>query len=160
MLWNVEFRIIVDDCKEAKCPKTRVQIQNKEVVVIHKLSLKWTIAYILKILKDELSSSYQLSHPGFMHKQNDLYGPQIRIQKDLGPHVLLEPWSLTMKGRFIKSKLYVMSLIAIWWGWTPTLTLGSRRPKRGARWGSGASAVHFGRKFIKQKLLGTANFVG
>ena len=67
----------------------------------------------LKILKDELSSSYQLSHPGFMHKQNDLYGPQIQIQKDLGPHVLLEPWSLTMKGRFIKSKLYVMSLIAI-----------------------------------------------
>ena len=37
---------------------------------------------------------------------------------------------------------------------------GSRVPIRGARWGSGASLVHFGGKFIKQKLLGTPNLVG
>ena len=50
-----------------------------------------------------------------------------------------------------------MSLIAIWWGWTPyTLT-----PRvQGAQWGSGASAVHFGGNFIKQKLPGTPNLVG
>ena len=54
-----------------------------------------------------------------------------------------------------------MSLIAIWLGWTPlTLTPGSRGPKRGARWGSGASAMHFGGSFIKQKLQGTPNLVG
>ena len=50
-----------------------------------------------------------------------------------------------------------MSLIAIWWGWTPpTLTWG---PK-GGRWGSGASAVHFGENFIKQKLMDTPKLVG
>ena len=27
-------------------------------------------------------------------------------------------------------------------------------------WGSGASAVHFGKNFIKQKMLGTPNTVG
>ena len=32
--------------------------------------------------------------------------------------------------------------------------------KGGAQWGSGASAVHFGGNFIKQKLLGTPNLVG
>ena len=54
-----------------------------------------------------------------------------------------------------------MSLIVIWWGWTPpTLTLGPRGPKRGAWWGSEASAMHFGANFIKQKLLGTPNLVG
>ena len=31
--------------------------------------------------------------------------------------------------------------------------------KGGARWGSGASAMHFGGKFITQKLLGTPNLV-
>ena len=30
----------------------------------------------------------------------------------------------------------------------------------GAQWGSGASAVHFGGNFIKQKLLGTPKLVG
>ena len=50
-----------------------------------------------------------------------------------------------------------MSLIAIWWGWTPyTLTPGVQ----GAQWGSGASWVHFGKNSIKQKLLGTPNLVG
>ena len=54
-----------------------------------------------------------------------------------------------------------MSLKVIWLAWTPyTLTPGSRGPKRGAWWGSGASAVHFGGKFITQKLLGTPNLVG
>ena len=54
-----------------------------------------------------------------------------------------------------------MSLIVHWLGWTPhTLTLGSRGPKRGAQWGSGASAMHFGGYFIQQKLLGTPNLVG
>ena len=32
--------------------------------------------------------------------------------------------------------------------------------KGGAQWGSGASAVHFGENFIKQKLQGTPNLVG
>ena len=31
---------------------------------------------------------------------------------------------------------------------------------KGARWGSGASAVLFGKNFLKQKLLVTANTVG
>ena len=49
---------------------------------------------------------------------------------------------------------------AIWWGLTPsTLTPGSQGAKRGAWWGSGASAVHFGGYFIKQKLLCTINLV-
>ena len=49
---------------------------------------------------------------------------------------------------FIKSKLFDLSLIAILWGWTPpTLTPGSRGPKRGDWWGSGASAKHFDRNF-------------
>ena len=38
--------------------------------------------------------------------------------------------------------------------------MGSRGPKWGAWWGSGASAMPFGGKFIKQKLLGTPNLVG
>ena len=61
------------------------------------------------------------------------------------------------EGEFIKSKLHHMSLIVIWLGWTPpTLT-----PRvQGARWVSGASAMHFGEIFIKQKLLGTPNLVG
>ena len=49
-----------------------------------------------------------------------------------------------------------MTLIVIWLGWTPS-TLTSR--VQGARWGSGASAMHFGRNFVKQKLLGTPNLV-
>ena len=32
--------------------------------------------------------------------------------------------------------------------------------KKGALWGYGASAGHFGEKFIQQKLLGTPNLVG
>ena len=32
--------------------------------------------------------------------------------------------------------------------------------KGGAQWGSGASAVHFGGNFIKQKLPGTPNLEG
>ena len=32
--------------------------------------------------------------------------------------------------------------------------------QNGARWGSGASDVHFSEMFIKQKLLGTLNIVG
>ena len=61
------------------------------------------------------------------------------------------------EGEFIKSKLHHMFLLAIWWGWTPyTLTPGVQ----GAWWGSEASAVHFGGKFIKQKLLGTPKLVG
>ena len=52
-----------------------------------------------------------------------------------------------------------MSLIAIWWGWTPH-TLSLRGGQKGARWGSGASGVHFGENFIKQKLQGTPNLVG
>ena len=48
------------------------------------------------------------------------------------------------EGEFIKSKLYDMSLIAIWWGLTPpTFTPGSRGPKRGARCASGAVVHHF-----------------
>ena len=54
-----------------------------------------------------------------------------------------------------------MFLIAIWSGLRPPkLTPWSRGPKRGAQWVSGASAVHFGGHFIKQKLLGTPNLVG
>ena len=54
-----------------------------------------------------------------------------------------------------------MSLKAIWLGWTPyTLTQGLRGPNRGAGWGSGASPVHFGGKFIKQKLQGAPDLVG
>ena len=58
---------------------------------------------------------------------------------------------------FIKSKLHHMSLIVIWLGWKPpTLT-----PRvQGARWGSGASGVHFSENFIKQKLQGTPKLVG
>ena len=36
----------------------------------------------------------------------------------------------------------------------------SKGVQKGARWGSGASAVLFGKNFIKQKLLGTPNTVG
>ena len=32
--------------------------------------------------------------------------------------------------------------------------------QNGARWGSGASDVHFSEMFIKQKLLGTLNIEG
>ena len=42
----------------------------------------------------------------------------------------------------------------------PKLTLLSKGPKRGAWWGSGASAVHFGGNFIKKKFLVTPNLVG
>ena len=65
------------------------------------------------------------------------------------------------EGYLIKSNVLYMSLIAIWSGWIPpTVTPGSRGHKRGALWGSGASGVHFGGKFIKQKLPGTPNLVG
>ena len=65
------------------------------------------------------------------------------------------------EGEFIKSKLHDMSLKAIWLGWTPyTLTPRVQGVKRGGLMGSGASGVHFGGKFIKQKLLGTPNLVG
>ena len=65
------------------------------------------------------------------------------------------------EGQLIKSNVLYMYLIAIWFGWTPpTLTPGSRGPKRGPQWGSGASAVLFGGKFIKQKLQGTPYLVG
>ena len=54
-----------------------------------------------------------------------------------------------------------MSLIAIWWGWTPpTLTPGVQGPQKGAQWSFWASGVHFGENFIKQKLQGTPNVVG
>ena len=36
----------------------------------------------------------------------------------------------------------------------------SKGGQKGARWGSGASAVLFGKNFLKQKLLVTANTVG
>ena len=36
----------------------------------------------------------------------------------------------------------------------------SKGGQKGARWGSGASGVLFGKNFIKQKLLGTPNTVG
>ena len=36
----------------------------------------------------------------------------------------------------------------------------SKGGQKGAWWGSGASGVHFGKNFIKQKLLGTPNTVG
>ena len=39
---------------------------------------------------------------------------------------------------------------------TPYLDPGAKR----AQWGSGASAMHFGANFIKQKLQGTSNLVG
>ena len=54
-----------------------------------------------------------------------------------------------------------MALTAIWSGLRPPkLTPWSRGPKRGAQWVSGASAVHIGGHFIKQKLLVTPNLVG
>ena len=37
---------------------------------------------------------------------------------------------------------------------------GVQGAQRGAQWGSGAAGVHFGGKFIKQKLLGTPDLVG
>ena len=37
---------------------------------------------------------------------------------------------------------------------------GVQGAQRGAQWGSGASAMHFGGNFIKQKLPGTPNLVG
>ena len=65
------------------------------------------------------------------------------------------------EGEFIKTKLHYISLIVIWLGWTPsTLTPGVQGAQKRARWGSGASAVHFGGHFIKQKLLGTPNLEG
>ena len=36
----------------------------------------------------------------------------------------------------------------------------SKGGQKGAQWGSAASAVLFGKNFIKQKLLGTPNTVG
>ena len=52
-----------------------------------------------------------------------------------------------------------MSLIDIWCGWTPYAL--PQGPKRGGdRLGSQASVVHFGVKFITQKLLVTPNLVG
>ena len=42
-------------------------------------------------------------------------------------------------------------------GWSPSTLPRSRERKSGPRFGSGASAVHFGKNFIKQKLLGTPN---
>ena len=65
--------------------------------------------------------------------------------------VLLRPNWVIFKGEFIKSELYDMSLIVTLLGGTPpTLTPGSRRPKRGARWVSEASAVHLGKNSINQ----------
>ena len=40
------------------------------------------------------------------------------------------------------------------------LTHGVQGAQKGARWGSGASGVHFGEIFLKPKLLGTPNLVG
>ena len=42
---------------------------------------------------------------------------------------------------------------------TPTLTPGSRRPKRGAQWDSGALAIHFGENF-KTKVAGHPQLSG
>ena len=36
----------------------------------------------------------------------------------------------------------------------------SKWGQKWAQWGSGASAVHFGKNLIKQKLLGTPNTMG
>ena len=53
-----------------------------------------------------------------------------------------------------------MSLIVIWWGWTPlTLTPGVQGAQKGSWWGSRASAMHFGGKFITQKLYVTPHLV-
>ena len=42
----------------------------------------------------------------------------------------------------------------------PYLDPGVQGVQKGPWWGSGASVVHFGGKFIRQKLLGTPNLVG
>ena len=89
-----------------------------------------------------------------------LFGPQIRIRKDLGPmsfwshgHSL---WKIAYK---IKCVVYVPNSYLV--------KLDTLYPdpvvqvaQKGAQWGSGASAMHFGGYFIKQKLLGTPNLVG
>ena len=44
------------------------------------------------------------------------------------------------------------------WSHGHSLWRGSKRPKKGAWCGSGASAVHFGKNSLKQKWLGTPNY--
>ena len=84
-----------------------------------------------------------------------LFGPQIGSGRTWAP-CTSGAMVTHYEGEFKKSKLHYMSLKVIWLGWTPpTLTSGSRGPKRGAQWGSGASGVHFGKNSIQQKLLGT-----
>ena len=68
--------------------------------------------------------------------------------------VLLEPWSgIAYK---IKCVVYVPIIYLVR---LDTPYPDPPGPKRGARWGSGASAMHFGGKFITQTLLGTPNLV-
>ena len=62
--------------------------------------------------------------------------------------------SLWRRVHKIKAVVYVPNRLC-WVGHLLHWPLGPR----GAQWGSGASAVHFGGHFVKQKLLGTPNLV-
>ena len=113
-----------------------------------------TASFGKNFIKQKLQGTPDLARAGH------LFGSQIWIRKDLGPlsfwshgHSL---WRIAYK---INCVVYVPNSYLMRLD-TSYVTLRSRGPKRGVRWGSGASAVHFGEIFIKQKLLGTPNLVG
>ena len=90
-------------------------------------------------------------HPWFSGS-GSLFGPQIWIWKNLGPMSWRHGqslWRLVDKTNVVVFVLnsYLVRLD----------TLYPDPGTKGGRWGSGASAVHFDKNFIKQKLLRTPN---
>ena len=108
------------------------------------LGCLWSLnrAFLWKLYKTKVAG-----HPWFSGGGSPFWAPNLDPEGP-GPHVLLEPWSLTMK-------LWCILPIAIWWGWSPyTLTPGAWAGGKRGPVGFWSLSSAFWQKLYKTKVAG------